>query len=48
MDSLVDYYMGNAATLCATFQGMGFNVYGGTDAPYIWIEFPGRPSWDSF
>lgn len=48
MDKLVDYYMSNAAMLSATFRDMGFTVYGGTDAPYIWIEFPGKSSWDSF
>lgn len=31
-----------------TFEGLGFNVYGGKDAPYIWIQFPGRASWDVF
>lgn len=24
-----------------TFQEMGFSVYGGDDAPYIWVGFPG-------
>lgn len=27
---------------------MGFTVYGGQDAPYIWIQFPGKASWDVF
>ena len=27
---------------------MGFSVYGGRDAPYVWVGFPGRASWDVF
>jgi len=23
-------------------------VYGGEDAPYVWVGFPGKPSWDVF
>lgn len=23
-------------------------VYGGKNAPYVWVEFPGRDSWDVF
>ena len=23
-------------------------VYGGKDAPYVWVGFPGKPSWDVF
>jgi hypothetical protein len=26
-----------------TFQEMGFTVYGGENAPYVWIGFPGAP-----
>lgn len=29
-------------------QDMGFSVYGGEDAPYVWVGFPGRASWDVF
>ena len=31
-----------------TFEEMGFSVYGGRDAPYVWVGFPGRASWDVF
>ena len=27
---------------------MGFEVHGGTNAPYVWVGFDGRPSWDVF
>lgn len=31
-----------------TFVQMGFTVYGGINAPYIWVGFPGQDSWDVF
>ncbi|PNH11092.1 LL-diaminopimelate aminotransferase, chloroplastic [Tetrabaena socialis] len=48
MNSMVEFYKGNAQILKATFLEMGFKVYGGDDAPYIWVGFPGKPSWDVF
>lgn len=30
------------------FQELGFEVYGGDNAPYVWVGFPGKPSWDVF
>eukprot|EP00884_Botryococcus_braunii_P000832 jgi/Botrbrau1/1074/Bobra.0076s0039.1 len=48
MLEVVDFYKGNAAILLNTFREMGFSTYGGTDAPYIWVGFPGQASWDVF
>ncbi len=25
-----------------------YQVYGGADAPYVWVGFPGKASWDVF
>lgn len=36
---------GNAAILRKAFMDMGFSVYGGEDAPYVWVGFPGKASW---
>lgn len=41
MKGLVSFYQENAQILKATFQEMGFSVYGGEDAPYVWVGFPG-------
>lgn len=41
MQGLVDFYMENAAILRKTFTDMGFTVYGGVNAPYVWVGFPG-------
>uniref|UniRef100_A0A7S0BKD0 Aminotransferase class I/classII large domain-containing protein n=1 Tax=Rhodosorus marinus TaxID=101924 RepID=A0A7S0BKD0_9RHOD len=48
IEELIDYYMKNAALLRTTMIDLGFEVYGGTDAPYVWVSFPGRSSWDVF
>ncbi|KAL3141156.1 hypothetical protein ABBQ38_003504 [Trebouxia sp. C0009 RCD-2024] len=48
MLDLVSYYKENATILRKTFQDMGFSVYGGQNAPYVWVGFPGQASWDAF
>lgn len=42
MLALVEFYKENAAILAATFREMGFTVYGGENAPYVWVGFPGE------
>ncbi|CAI9770092.1 unnamed protein product [Fraxinus pennsylvanica] len=46
--SNVDYYKENAEILVNTFTSLGLRVYGGTNAPYVWVHFPGSDSWDVF
>ena len=41
MLGLVAFYKENAAILRRTFEEMGFEVYGGENAPYVWVGFPG-------
>lgn len=48
MDGLVKFYMENAKILNDTFQELGFKTFGGENAPYVWVQFPGRSSWDVF
>ena len=36
----IDYYMQNAKNMLATFRRLGFEVYGGENAPYIWMRTP--------
>ena len=46
---LVAYYMNNAAIIREGLAGAGFEVYGGVNAPYIWLKTPGEmTSWDFF
>lgn len=45
----VDYYMENAATIRSGLQAAGLEVYGGVNAPYIWLKTPGgMDSWAFF
>ncbi|CAL5438714.1 unnamed protein product [Camellia sinensis] len=48
MLSVVDYYKENANILAETFASLGLNVYGGVNAPYLWVHCPGLRSWDVF
>ena len=45
----INYYMENARIMHETLNELGFMVYGGTDAPYLWVKTPGgKPSWQFF
>ena len=45
----VDYYMKNAATIRDGLRAAGLDVYGGVNAPYIWLKTPGgMDSWRFF
>jgi LL-diaminopimelate aminotransferase len=46
---LVNHYMGNARILSAAATRAGLCVYGGENAPYIWVGTPpGLTSWQMF
>lgn len=45
----VAYYMRNAAYIRENLAAAGFTVYGGLNAPYIWLKTPGDlTSWEFF
>lgn len=45
----VAYYMNNARMMREELTAMGYEVFGGTDAPYIWLRTPeGVTSWQMF
>jgi LL-diaminopimelate aminotransferase len=47
--TLVDFYMENARIIRTGLQAAGLTVYGGQNAPYIWLKTPaGLSSWDFF
>lgn len=48
MNETVAFYKENAKLLKAAFEEMGYEVHGGTDAPYVWVRVPGKKSWDVF
>ncbi|OBZ16702.1 LL-diaminopimelate aminotransferase [Bacillus sp. FJAT-26390] len=47
--ALVDYYMTNAAIIRDGLASLGLEVFGGVNAPYIWLKTPsGLDSWAFF
>ena len=46
---MISYYMQNAKVMKAALEEVGYEVFGGTNAPYIWIKTPvGVTSWEFF
>lgn len=45
----IAYYMRNAELMCESLTQMGFEVFGGRNAPYLWVKTPhGIDSWRFF
>jgi LL-diaminopimelate aminotransferase len=45
----IDYYMQNAALIRDGLSAAGLEVYGGVNAPYVWVRTPrGLGSWEFF
>ncbi|MCD8301781.1 MAG: LL-diaminopimelate aminotransferase [Prevotellaceae bacterium] len=45
----IDYYMGNAKIMREALTAAGLTVFGGVNAPYIWLQTPdGLTSWQFF
>jgi LL-diaminopimelate aminotransferase len=46
---VIDFYRGNASRLREGLAALGLKVFGGVDAPYVWLKTPdGLKSWDFF
>ena len=49
VNELITYYMENARIIREGLQAAGVEIYGGLNAPYIWLKTPdGVSSWDFF
>lgn len=48
IQDLISFYMENAAILSRTLHKLGYEIYGGTNAPYLWVRFPQLTSWQAF
>ncbi len=47
--ALVNFYMENAKIIREQLTAAGLSVYGGVNAPYVWVQTPnGLSSWDFF
>ncbi len=46
---LIEHYMGNAQILRCAAESAGLTVFGGVNAPYLWVQTPaGISSWQAF
>ena len=46
---LINYYMANAKIIKEAMEDLGLKVFGGENAPYIWVKTPSDlSSWDFF
>lgn len=46
---IIDYYMENARIMKESLSAMGYTVFGGENAPYIWVKTKkGMKSWEFF
>jgi len=49
VQSLIEHYLGNAKVLRGGARKAGLKVFGGVNAPYIWVRTPaGITSWQAF
>jgi LL-diaminopimelate aminotransferase len=49
VQQVIDYYMENADIMKKSLSEAGFTVFGGENAPYIWVKTPhGMKSWEFF
>ncbi|KAF3601775.1 hypothetical protein F2Q69_00032920 [Brassica cretica] len=48
MHKVVGFYKENTNIIIDTFTSLGYDVYGGKNAPYVWVHFPNQSSWDVF
>jgi len=47
--ALIEHYLGNARILRESITDTGLKVYGGVNAPYLWVKAPdGYTSWQAF
>jgi LL-diaminopimelate aminotransferase len=49
VQATIDFYMENARVIRDGLEATGLTVYGGRNAPYLWLRTPaGLSSWDFF
>ena len=48
-EGMVAYYMNNVRTIKSSLERLGLTVFGGVNAPYVWLKCPyNMKSWDFF
>lgn len=46
--SLIKFYLENVRIIKEALEDLGHEVFGGVNAPYLWVRFKGKSSWDVF
>jgi LL-diaminopimelate aminotransferase len=46
--SLIQYYLDNARRIKEALERCGYEVFGGDNAPYLWVRVRGKGSWEAF
>lgn len=45
---LTNFYLENTQIIKESLEALGYEVFGGENAPYLWVRFRGQESWDVF
>lgn len=48
ISALTKFYLENAKIIKETLENLGYDVFGGINAPYLWVRFKGQNSWEVF
>lgn len=48
VSTVVAYYLENARIIKECLESLGYEVFGGNNAPYLWVRFKGQKSWEVF
>lgn len=48
VEQMAQFYLKNAAIIRNSLEDLGYKVFGGINAPYLWVQFPGHKSWEVF
>lgn len=46
--AIAGFYKENTKIIVDALTSVGLKTYGGKNAPYVWVHFPGKSSWDVF
>ena len=48
VEGLISFYLENARMIKEALEERGEEVFGGEDAPYLWVRIKGKSSWEAF
>lgn len=48
LKEITSYYLENAKVIKSALQSLNCEIYGGINAPYLWVRFKGKKSWEVF